>query len=201
VMLTLALQVTAHAVFIGVVSITGGTVGITGIPRPRLGDYTLGSAPQIAAFFAVLALAFHICLWALKRSVVGRLFLAAKDDRIGAASIGVPTRGLVVFVLALSAALAGMAGAMFGAYMTFIDPTSFGLDQSLILLSMLVIGGPGRTFGPLFGAALIIAIPEVLRVLSLSSATAGGVRQLIFGLALTVIVLARPQGLSGSRSK
>ncbi len=86
---------------------------------------------------------------------------------------------------------------MYAAYATYIDPTSFSLDESILMLSMVVVGGTGNVRGPLVGALTLIAIPEILRLAALPDALAANLRLLAYGLLLVVLMRLRPQGLAG----
>jgi len=86
---------------------------------------------------------------------------------------------------------------MYAAYASYIDPTSFSLDESILMLSMVIVGGTGNVLGPLVGAVTLIAIPEVLRFAALPEAAAASVRLLAYGLLLVVLMRLRPQGLAG----
>jgi branched-chain amino acid transport system permease protein len=93
--------------------------------------------------------------------------------------------------------MAGVAGAMYAHYVTFIDPSSFSFVESVYIVSLVIIGGAGNTRGPLIGAAVLVVLPEVLRFVAVPLAYASNVRQIIYGLLLVVFVLLRPKGLAG----
>ena len=86
---------------------------------------------------------------------------------------------------------------MYSSYVTYIDPTSFGLDASILMLSMVIVGGTGNLKGPVVGAITLVALPEILRFAALPSAVAASGRLLAYGLLLVVLMRARPQGLAG----
>jgi branched-chain amino acid transport system permease protein len=106
---------------------------------------------------------------------------------------------LKVKTFAVSGALAGLAGAMYAHYITFVSPEAFDVHASIYILSMVLIGGMGTLWGPLLGAAVLVIVPELLRFLPVSSTELGPLRQIIYGLILVVFCFSRPRGLVGGR--
>lgn len=97
----------------------------------------------------------------------------------------------------LSASLTGLAGLMYASYVSYIDPTSFTLDESIFIVSALFIGGTGNVKGPVTGALFVILLPEILRFVGMPDTVAANMRQIIYGLALMLVMYFRPQGISG----
>lgn len=97
----------------------------------------------------------------------------------------------------LSAAFSGLAGLIYASYVSYIDPTSFTLDESIFIVSALFIGGVGNIKGPVLGAAFVVLLPELLRFVGMPDAIAANMRQIIYGLALVLVMYFRPQGLWG----
>jgi branched-chain amino acid transport system permease protein len=133
----------------------------------------------------------------LKWSPFGRALQAMRDDELAARSIGVPVNRLKLQAFAPASAMVGIAGALYASYVSYIDPTSFSLNESILMLSMVIIGGTGNVRGPLLGAAVLILLPEVLRFLQLPDAVAANVQLLAYGLLLVLMMHLRPQGLAG----
>jgi branched-chain amino acid transport system permease protein len=102
-----------------------------------------------------------------------------------------------VQAFAVSSALVGVAGAIYANFLTYIDTTSFTLDESILILSMVIVGGTGNIRGPLVGALTLVALPEILRLVNLPNGVAANVRLLAYGLLLIVFMHWRPQGLAG----
>ena len=90
-----------------------------------------------------------------------------------------------------------MAGYIFANYISYIDPTSFTLDESIFILTALLIGGTGNIKGPVLGAVLVIVLPEILRFVGLPDSVAAPLRQMIYGALLIWIVFNKPEGLAG----
>jgi branched-chain amino acid transport system permease protein len=97
----------------------------------------------------------------------------------------------------ISAALAAVAGSLYAVYITFIDPTSFTVQESIFMLAIVIVGGAGNLWGSVIGAVVLVALPELLRFVGLPSAIAANVRQILYGGLLVVMMLWRPQGLLG----
>ena len=92
-----------------------------------------------------------------------------------------------------------MAGVVYASYMSYIDPTTFTLEESIFILTALFIGGIGsRVWGAVLGAAVVVILPELLRFVGLPDAVAGNLRMVIYGLAIIVLMFIKPQGLAGN---
>jgi branched-chain amino acid transport system permease protein len=140
----------------------------------------------------------------LQNSRLGRAWTAIRDDEIAAKAMGINTRNVKLLAFALGASFGGVSGAMFAAFQGFVSPESFGLMESIIILSMVVLGGMGHIPGVILGAVLLSGFPELLRhvVTPVQEAVFGKVlvdaeilRSLIYGLSMILIMLYRPKGL------
>ena len=178
-------------------NLTGGPYGIQGIQAPNIFGFKLQSTTSIALFYLAIVsgIAFlgHLSL----RSPWGRLLTAMHDDELLARSLGKNVRLLKFQTCALGCALLALAGACYAAFIKVIDPEIAALEQSIYLLLIVLIGGPGNVIGSLVGALLVGATPEVLRLLEIPSQKAPVLRLLIFGIVLLVITHLRPRGLMG----
>ena len=145
--------------------LTGGTFGIQNIKRPDF--FGISLAGNMAFYFMVLAVTiiFAVLLALLIRSPWGRAFAALRDNPIRAESTGVNITAYTLMSFAIGAAYAGVAGALFAPLVNFIEPAPFGISNSLLFLMMVVIGGSGRFYGPVLGAAIALLLPEYLRLL------------------------------------
>jgi branched-chain amino acid transport system permease protein len=197
VLMSLSVQVALFTVFYNWVDLTGGPFGLQRIPRPAIFGVIFATRGSICAVYGLIVALCVGALSLLKRSPFGRALQAMRDDELAASSIGIPTRRLKVQAFAIACALVGLAGAMYASYAMYIDPTLFSLDESILMLSMVIVGGTGNIRGPLVGALTLVAIPEALRFASLPGAVVGSVRLLAYGLLLVVFMRLRPQGLAG----
>jgi len=105
---------------------------------------------------------------------------------------------LTAFVI--SSAIASVGGSLYAYYITYIDPTSFTITESIFILSIVIIGGAGNLKGSIAGAALLVFIPEMLRFVGMPSSIAANMRQIFYGLLLVLFMMYRPQGLLGEYS-
>lgn len=178
-------------------NLTNGPFGLTGIPRPRLFGWEISGTLSYAVFATVLAGLCGFMLWRLKSSPWGRLLLAMREDELAARGLGKNTRLAKVQAFAIASAMAAVAGSLYAAYVRYLDPSSASLDESILMLSMVIVGGLGNFRGPLVGAATLVGLPEVLRFLALPDAQAANLRLLIYGLLLVLMMHLRPQGIAG----
>ena len=168
--------------------LTGGTFGISGIQRPSLFGFSLDAPLRFFYFTLVSGILLAAVLWWIIRSPWGRAFAALRDNPIRAESLGVNIMAYTLLAFAIGAAFAGVAGAYFSTLVQFIEPGPFHLVTSLMMLLMVIVGGSGRFFGPMLGAAIVILLPEWLRVLK-------DWYLVMFGLAVVAMMIWLPGGL------
>lgn len=197
VMLSLSVQVALYSLMYNWTGVTNGPFGITAIPKPVIFDNNFVTLNNIFMLFSILTIICGIIIFALLRSPWGRALKAMRDDELAARGIGINTRLLKLQVFFIACAFVAVAGGMYASYVSYIDPTSFTIDESILMLSMVVIGGTGNFRGPVVGAVVLIALPEILRFLHLPDQIAANVRLLAYGLLLVIMVHLRPQGLAG----
>jgi branched-chain amino acid transport system permease protein len=197
------------------VNLTNGPQGIAGIDPFRLGgldfskNETLLGLPfsgPIKYYYLLLAVAIGILALntRLQNSRIGRAWEAVREDEIAARAMGINTTHMKLLAFAMGASFGGVAGGMFSAIQEFISPESFVLVESVMVVSMVVLGGMGNIWGVVLGALLLSFIPEILRwtVEPVQRALFGRmlvepevIRMLIFGLAMVLVMLFRPAGL------
>ena len=196
---TLAIQIIFFAVIYNWIGVTNGPYGITGIASPSLFGYQLSSPLDFALFggaWVTIAVLVYRALWP---SSLFRLIRAARDDQLGVLSLGKDPAYYRRISILLSGVLAGLAGSLYATYTSYIDPSSFTLDESILILSLVLVGGMGRVIGPVAGASIYVLLPELLKFLHLPDSVAANMRMVLFGLLLILIVRFRPQGLLGKR--
>ena len=200
---TLGFQMIVYTILYNWTSVTRGPYGIPGIPSIKLfGVWSLNGI--YAYFFLALVLAIGVALMfsRLQHSPYGRMLKAIRTDELSAKALGRNTVRLKAWAFFISAAFAGVAGLVYASYVSYIDPTSFTLDESIFIITALFIGGIGsRVWGPVVGAAVVVILPELLRFVGLPDAVAANLRQVIYGLVLIVLMFVRPQGLLGDVEK
>jgi branched-chain amino acid transport system permease protein len=194
---TFGFQMILFSVFNNWMRITHGPLGIPGIPQPVIFGWHATSHLD----FLILAVAFscfgYFVVYRLTSSPFGRVLHAIRQDEVLAKALGKNTLYFKVTAFAVSAALAASAGSLYAHYITYIDPTSFTVMESILIISMVIIGGAGSTWGPLVGAVVLVTLPEVLRFVGLPSAAAANLRQIIYGSLLVIMMMFRPRGLMG----
>ena len=178
-------------------NLTNGPFGIAGISRPVIFGYKLSSLGAMAAFsLIVAAVCMGIC-YLLQTAPWGRTLKCMRDDELATKNLGKNVQFLKVQALFVACALAAVAGAVYAGYTSYIDPSLASMDQSILLLSMIFVGGMGNLKGPLVGAAILLLIPEILRFMNIPDAVAAEIRVMLYGLMLVLIVRFMPEGVAG----
>ena len=168
--------------------ITGGVVGISGI--------SLGLSPRATALTVIAtASVFILLIVRLLKSRFARTIIAIKDDGQLAQANGIGLLAGKSMSATLSGAIAGLAGALFAASQTYIDPESFDLKTTILAYSIVLIGGLGTRWGPVAGGFIVMMVPEALSLFAFPAEYVGPIRQLLFGLVLLVLTFLRPEGL------
>ncbi|MEM9940186.1 MAG: branched-chain amino acid ABC transporter permease [Planctomycetota bacterium] len=178
-------------------NLTNGPFGITGIPRPSILGWQISGQLGYAIFATVIAGIAALAVWRLSSSPWGRLLKAVRDDELAAAGLGKNVRMIKLQVVAIGSGLVAIAGALYAGHVRYLDPSSASLDESILMLSMVIVGGLGNFRGPIVGAAVLILLPEGLRFLALPDAIAANMRLLIYGMLLILMMQFRPQGIAG----
>jgi len=195
------------------VNITNGPKGLSGIDAFQIFGVDMGQSFMIAGMeltsvamyyylFLSLVLVSIVLSHRLALSRIGRAWMAIREDEIAAKAMGINTRNLKLLAFGMGASFGGVGGALFASFQGFVSPESFTLMESVMIVSMVVLGGLGHLPGVVLGAVLLAALPEVLRyVASPLQAFTGGrldasiLRQLLIALAMITIMLLRPRGL------
>jgi branched-chain amino acid transport system permease protein len=194
-------------------NITNGPKGLTQIDSIQVMGLDLGrpldlgfvTLPRVTLYyylFLALVVASVLVCHRLERSRIGRAWMAIREDEIAAKAMGINTRNMKLLAFGMGASFGGVAGSMFASFQNFISPESFALQESVMVVAMVVLGGLGHIPGVILGALLLAALPEVLRYVAgdLQAMTGGRLdaailRQLLIALAMIAIMLARPRGL------
>jgi branched-chain amino acid transport system permease protein len=184
--------------------LTVGPRGVTSIPHPRItvpgqgldNDIVWGTLIDEKYYFLLLAL---VVLWIiairfLDHSRIGRAWVAIREDEVAAAAMGVPVVRMKLAAFVIGASTAGVGGVIYAEQANFINPGTFDILNSILILCCVVIGGMGSIPGSVVGAAAIIVLPEVFREFS-------EYRIFAFGVALVVVMIFRPQGLLPSKRR
>jgi branched-chain amino acid transport system permease protein len=194
---TFAFQVVVFNVFNDLMSVTRGPLGIPGIPNPKVFGISIKSHLDFFILVASFAAASTCVVWLITTSPFGRVLRAIREDQDLPLALGKNALRFKVVAFAVSGALAATAGALYAYYITYIDPTSFTVMESILILSMVIVGGAASLWGPVVGAAVLVVLPEALRFVGMPVAVAANVRRVVYGLLLVIMMIFRPRGLVG----
>lgn len=197
---SLGLQMVATTLFSEMEGVTGGLGGLVGIPLPTvLGIPISGPTEMLIVSLGGLAVVYGIT-WLLMSGSFGRALAAIRDSEAAAESLGKNVALLKALAVAVSCFFAGMAGTLFAFQMSFVNVESFTLNQSMLLLAMVILGGAGTMAGPVVGTILLLLLPPALSFLPFIPPTEiGVVQEMIYGGAMVLLMIFRPAGIVGSR--
>ena len=172
--------------------VTGGADGVPGIPVLSIGPFAFDTERRVYYLLLVAVVLLTVAALRLRDSGFGRAFMAVRDNELAADVAGVPTTAVKTLAFALGAAYAGLAGSLYAHMLRYVSPDVFGFEQSLLILSMLVIGGLGSVAGALVGAVIGVAVPELLRIF-------GVYYMAIYALLVILVIIFMPMGVVGGR--
>ncbi|MEL7667700.1 MAG: branched-chain amino acid ABC transporter permease [Actinomycetota bacterium] len=200
-MATLGFSEIMYVVFREARAITGGNDGLGGIPYPEVAGLKIDTPVGVYLLVWGVALLTLLLVLNILRSRPGRAMRALQATENGALACGIDTVGLKIRTFALSAALAGLAGALYAHGVGFISPSTFGLDQSVIYMAIVVVGGAGSLAGPTLAAVVLTLLPYAdALVPGLSKDTIAVMQDWeadIYGLAMIAVVIFAPAGIGG----
>jgi branched-chain amino acid transport system permease protein len=171
--------------------LTGGPLGIKGIPMPSIFGFQIRGAKGYYYLFLILAVIFVFCTRRVINSRVGRAWMSIREDSLAARSLGVEISRYKAFNFMYGAFWIGTTGAVYASYARFIDSTFFTLDEGWNILSMVIIGGQGTLIGPIAGSIIVNFLTEILRPI-------GAWRMVAYAILIIVMMWWRPQGLAGA---
>lgn len=179
------------------VDLTRGPMGLPGIPKFSVIGFELQPVWSYLILVVVFVAVIGFAISRIVHSPFGRILRSIRDDEVASLSIGTNINKYKLIVFVIGAFFAGIAGSLYAHYITFIDPSSFTVMESIAVLLMVVFGGMGTIKGSFIGALILVIFPEMLRFWGLPSSVAAPLRQMIYGLLLIVLMLKRPQGIIG----
>jgi len=172
-------------------SLTGGSLGIKNIPRPRLFGLVFDHPLKFYYLFLIVSVLFLFVSYRVIHSRIGNAWMSIRENELAARSLGIRTRIYKMGNFAYGALWAGLAGGIYAAYMQYIDSAVFSLEEGFNILSMVIIGGQGTLIGPLIGDLAVNGLTELLRSI-------GEWRFVMYGILIIVMMWFRPQGLAGA---
>ncbi|MDO8211032.1 branched-chain amino acid ABC transporter ATP-binding protein/permease [Conexibacter sp. CPCC 206217] len=195
ILLTLAFQTIVSQLMLSLDGVTGGSVGLYGLPPLELfGTQLLEPQQAFLLILAVTAVVVVVC-WCIGESPFGRVLRGIREDEVAVRALGKNTWLAKALVFGVSAAIAGGAGALLAFYHGFVSPASYTADTSIFIVSLIVLGGSGNMLGAIVGAILLAGVGPVLENVSFIGDDAIPWQGVIYGAALMVMAMARPQGL------
>jgi len=188
IIITLGIQVVVFSIINNWQSLTRGPLGIQGIPSIEIFGYPFDDKIS----FLLLSLFFVGVVWFLlnniSRSPFGKILIALSEDEIFAQSLGKNVHKAKVISFTISAMFAAIPGVLYAHYISYIDPTSFTIDESIFILSIVIIGGMRNMFNIALAAAFLVLLPEALRFLGMPNNIAANMRQIIYGAILIFVI-------------
>lgn len=194
---TLAFQIVVFTTLYNWEKVTGGSYGISEIPAVSFFGYQLNGTRDYAILGGIFALAIIAFFYFFQKTPFVRLLECIRDRELGAVSLGKNTSYYKFICNAVAAAFIAVAGSLFAVYNSYIDPTSFTLAESILIVNMILIGGTGNLIGPIFGACFYVMLPELTRLIPISSTQGASLQMIIYSLVLILVVRFRPNGLFG----
>jgi branched-chain amino acid transport system permease protein len=195
---TLAFGEMIRLLFLNERWLTKGPMGLPGIPRPLGIHGGVAGLPFYLLLSASLALAVFLMARQIIRSPFGRALKVVREDEYVAQVLGKNAFSLKIRIVALGSFLAGLAGALYGHYVTYISPSDFTLNETILVLLCVVLGGRGTQWGPVLGAFLIIFFQELLRFLPIPvdfGRVVAPIQGMVYGAVLIVLMMKRPEGV------
>ena len=193
IIITLGIQVIAFSIMNNWQSLTRGPLGIPGIPSIEI----FGFSFEDKFSFLLLSFFFVGIVWFLLNNIghspFGRILIALSEDEIFTQSLGKNIHKAKVISFTISAMFAAIPGVLYAHYISYIDPTSFTIDESIFILSIVIIGGMRNMFKIAIAAAFLVLLPEVLRFLGMPNNIAANMRQIIYGVILILVIFKNSQ--------
>lgn len=188
IIITLGIQVVAFSIMNNVMSLTNGPLGISGIPSISLFGVPIDN--KLSLLFLILsmsALVFYV-INNITKSPFGRILISLSQDEIFTKSLGKNVYAAKIISFAMGAMFAAIPGALYAHYVSYIDPSSFTVNESIFILSIVIIGGSKNLWKVSLATVLLILLPELLRFIGMSGNMAANVRQILYGSVLVITI-------------
>jgi branched-chain amino acid transport system permease protein len=193
---TMGFQAIIFSLFMNL-EITGGASGLYDVPHPSLFGYTIRASHEKFLIALTLAVICYLLALRITNAPFGRLLRAVREDQVAVAAFGKSVFRIKFSIFVFSAVFAAAAGTIYVYSLTALDPVAFGLDESIFIITLVIVGGTGSLNGSVLAAALLILLPETFKFLAIPEAIAPQLRQVLYGLLLVFFTRYRRQGLIG----
>jgi len=194
---TLGFSFLIYAVALNWTSLTRGPLGLPGIPKPSLFGFAISNNNSFLILTIIVAVISCLIIKRIIDSPFGKVLEGVRDDELAIKILGKNTFKIKSLALAISAFFAGIAGSLYAAYITFIDPSSFTLLQLIPVISIVIVGGLASLKGTIIATIILVLLPEPLRFIGFPSSIVGPARQIIYALLLLLILIFKPKGFFG----
>lgn len=194
IIITLGIQVVAFSIMNNWMDLTNGPLGIPGIPAISIFGIDINSKLAFLILTLILTAIVFIIIRNITKSPFGRILISLSEDEIFTKSLGKKVYSAKVISFTLGGMFAAIPGVLYAHYISYIDPTSFTVDESIFILSIVIIGGMRNLWGAAIAAAVLIILPEALRFIGMPSNIAANVRQILYGLALVFMMFKYSKG-------
>lgn len=191
------ISVVTYSLFLNLSSVTKGSAGIFGIQRPILFGLSLSSNLAFLVFIATVSIAIVLIITALTKSHFGRILKAIRDDEDALLAFGYEPRKFKHTVFVIGAVVASIFGSLYAIYISFIDPSSFSLNESIFILTIIIVGGLDSIKGAIAGTLFLVLLPESLRLIGIPGNIAAEIRVMLFGSLLVILMLNKQNGILG----
>jgi branched-chain amino acid transport system permease protein len=180
------------------IPVTRGPYGIAGISHPKLlGWLTITGTTGFMILSSILLALVIWFYYSLIHSPFGRVLKGIRDDEIGVLALGRNVTAFKVRAFVIGSSMAAISGFLYATYVTYIDPSSFTLNESIFIVTAVLIGGAGTIRGSIVGAVFVVLVPEIVRQIGIDSRIDANMEQIVYGSLLILLMLFRPKGLWG----
>ncbi|MCF7898603.1 MAG: branched-chain amino acid ABC transporter permease [Candidatus Pacebacteria bacterium] len=186
------------SLFMNLTPLTGGPMGIFNIPQAVIFGIPVTSTLAFLLVSLVFMCLVIIFMQMITTSRFGLIIQAIRDDTLATEVFGYNVKDFKTVAFVISASIASIAGSLYSTYISFIDPSSFTLNESIFMLTMIIIGGFASKRGAIFGAVFVILLPELLRFVGLPDSIAAQLRVAIYGAILMYLMYKKPTGVFGN---
>lgn len=197
VLVSIGFSIIVYNIFLNFTTLTGGALGIKSIPRPLFLNLDFSSNQYFLLLTLIAYTTIFFIFWKIVSSPYGTIIKGIRENDLVMEHHGYSVSSYKRSVFMLGSSFAALAGSLYASYFKFIEPNSFDLMTSVLILIMVIVGGMGNIKGSIFGAFLVIIFPEILRFVGLPTEIIAEAREILYGLMLILIIYYRPQGLLG----
>lgn len=195
IIITLGIQVVIFSLMNNLMKVTNGPLGIPGIPAIKIFGFEFDSKISFLLLAAGFAVLIFILLRSVTRSPFGLILKGLSEDEVFVKSLGKSVYTAKIISFTLGAMIAAIPGVLYAHYVTYIDPTSFTVDESIFILSIVIIGGMRSLWGTAIAAAFLVILPELLRFFGMPNNIAANMRQIIYGFILILVMFRKGRGI------